>query len=256
MFNVKKTFLLVAFLFAASDLFGAYKIKIAVYKDHANLMRFISKVPGKSYRKNILIEKKNHLHYVTSTLYESENEANKALRRYKKVFPDAFILEVKQKSIVPASVKVVTQTPSKPESIVSIPVKVLVQTPEEPEVPEVIEKESVPSFDAKNLLGNKTIYICNENGSKKAQKEVIRLDFKKEYVLYTKLSRNVPPIEIPYAFDQDCLILPMSGIDFKYQIHTQGDDFLSAKSFIKDKEGNHFRYYFDEDLAFKFTKRQ
>ena len=57
----------------------------------------------KDYRKNILIEEKNHLHYVTSTLYESENEVNKALSAYKKVFPDAFIVEVEKKIMATCS---------------------------------------------------------------------------------------------------------------------------------------------------------
>ncbi len=225
---MKKTFLLFAFLFAASDLFGAYKVKIAVYKDHANLMAYISKIPGESYRKNIIIEKKNHLYYVSSRLYKSTNDVNKALSAYKKVFPDAFIEESAQETVLAISTEAVTQAP------------------------EPVEK----AIDAKILLENKTVYICNENGSKKAQKEVIRLDFKKEYVLYSKLSKSVPPLEIPYTFDKDCVILPMSGIDFKYKIYEEGNNFLSTKSFINDKEGNHFRYYFDEDLAFKFTKRQ
>lgn len=239
---MKKIFLLFTFLFAASNLFGAYKVKIAVYKDHANLMTYISKISDAEYRKNIIIEEKSHLYYVTSTRYESENEVNKALSAYKKVFPDAFIVEAEQKIIVPASTDVVVQT-----SESNMP---------EPQSPEPIEKEQVASLDAKMLLANKRVYLCNEDGSKKAKKEVIRLDFKKEYVLYSKLSRNVPPIEIPYTFDHDSVILPMSGIDFKYKIYAEGTDFLSAKGFLNDKEGNHFRYYFDEDLAFKFAKRQ
>ena len=200
-------------------------------------MTYIAKISDTDYRKNILIEEKNHLHYVTSTLYKSERKAKKALSAYKKVFPDAFIKEIAQETIVAASTEVAAQAPESVENEqqATIDAKIL---------------------DAKILLENKTVYICNENGSKKAKKEVIRLDFKKEYVLYSKLSRDVSAIEIPYTFDHDCVILPMSGIDFKYKIYADGDDFLSAKSFINDKEGNHFRYYFDEDQAFKFTKRQ
>ncbi len=224
---MKKTLILFTFLFAASNLFGGYKVKIAVYKDHANLMAYISKIPGESYRKNISIEEKNHLYYVSSTLYESKTEVNKALSAYKKVFPDAFIEEIVQETVVAASTEAVAKAPAP------------------------VEK----TIDAKILLENKTVYICNENGSPKAQKEVIRLDFKKEYVLYSKLSKSVPPIEIPYTFEKDCVILPMSGIEFKYQIHAEGDDFLSTKSFTNDEEGNHFRYYFDEDMAFNFTER-
>ena len=200
----------------------------------------IAKIKASEYRKNIVIEKRNDFYYVTSTLYESENKVKKALGAYKKMFPDAFISEIEQKRKVPVSTEVVVQT-SESKTL-------------EPQRPEPIEKEQVNALDAKILLENKTVYMCNEDGSKKAKKEVIRLDFKKEYVLYSKLSRDVPPLEIPYTFDQDCIILPISGIDFKYQIHAEGDEFLSTKSFINDKEGNHFRYYFDEDLALEFAK--
>ena len=62
---MNKILLLLALLLPAQNLFGAYKIKIAVYKDHANLMTYVSKISEKEYRKNILIEEKNHLHYVT-----------------------------------------------------------------------------------------------------------------------------------------------------------------------------------------------
>ena len=85
---MSKILLLLLLLLPAQNLFGAYKIKIAVYKDHANLMTYVSKISEKEYRKNILIEEKNHLHYVTSILYENEKEVNKALSAYKKVFPD------------------------------------------------------------------------------------------------------------------------------------------------------------------------
>ncbi len=268
---MKKTFLLFTFLFAASNLFGAYQIKIAVYKDHANLMSYISKIPKESYRKNILIKEKNHLYYVTSTLYESESEVKKALGIYKKVFPDAFILEVEEKKAVPESTEVVKQKVIVPVSTEAVEQKKALPVPaeavEQKEVlsvtteavaktPESIENEQPIALDAKMLLENKTVYLCNEDGSKKAKKEVIQMDFKKEYVVYSKLSRNVPPIQIPYAFDQDRVILPMSGIDFKYKIYQESQDFLSAQSFTNDKEGHHFRYYFDEDLAFEFARRQ
>ncbi len=255
---MKKTFLLFTFLFAASNLFGAYQIKIAVYKDHANLMTYISKIADADYRKNILIEEKNHLHYVTSTLYENENESIKALSAYKKVFPDAFMVEVEQKIIVSASTEAPEQGKAVPVPAEEVEQKEVLSVTTEAVAkrPEPIEKEQVNTLDAKRLLENKTVYLCNEDGSKKAKKEVIQLDFKKEYVVYSKLSRNVPPIQIPYAFDQDRVILPMSGIDFKYKIYQESQDFLSAQSFTNDKEGHHFRYYFDEDLAFEFARRQ
>jgi len=248
---MRKTLLSLALLFSAQNLFGAYEVKIAVYKDHANLMTYISKISEESYRKNIRIEEKNNLHYATSTLYENETEVNKALSAYKKVFPDAFIVEVEKKMIVPVPTEAVAKTLVQTEEIMqtSMPTEVEVQTPEP------MEKEQVPTFDAKMLLENKTVYICNERVSVGSKNEVVKMDFKKDYVIYSKLKRDVPPIQIPYTFDKDCVILPMSGIDFKYQIYQEGQDFLSAQSFIEDKKGHHLRYYFDEDLALEFAKR-
>lgn len=226
---MKKIFLLLALLFSASNLFGAYKVKIAVYKNHANLMGIISKISVAEYRKNIIIEKKNHLYYVTSTLYESKSEAMKALKVYKKVFSDAFIDKAEQKKIAPAATEVLAQTPER------------------------TEKKQINAFDAKRLLENKTVYLCNENVSKNAKKQIAKMDFKNEYVVYSKLGKDMPPIKIPYTFDKDCVILPRSGIEFKYKIYQEGEHFLSAKSFINDNEGNHFRYYFDKEAALSFA---
>lgn len=170
-------------------------------------MTYLSKIPVKNYRKNIIIEKKNHLYYATSTLYESKNEVNKALSIYKKVFPDAFVVGVEQ----------------------------------------------VNALDAKHLLENKTVYLCKEARSKRSKKEMIRLDFTKEYVLYRKLSKAVPPLEIAYTFDKDSVILTMSGMQFRYLISKEEDGFLLAQSFINDKKGQSFRYYFDKNLALDFA---
>lgn len=229
MFKMKKIFILFTFLFAASNLFGAYEVKIAVYKNHASLMTCISNISDAKYRKNIIIEEKNHLYYVTSTFYESENEAKEALTVYKKVFLDAFVVETEQKITVPAAKEVVAQAP------------------------EPIEKEQVNALNAKKLLENKIVYLCNENKSKNTKEQIVKMDFKKEYVLYSKLGKGMPPIKIHYMFDNDCVILPMSGIDFKYKIYQEGQDFLSTRSFINEKEGNHFRYYFNKEAALSFV---
>jgi hypothetical protein len=358
MFKMKKVFFFLLLL-GAPNLFGDYQIKIAVYKDHANLMTYISKIPGKSYRKNIFIKKKNHLHYVTSGLYENKSQANNALTVYKKVFPDAFISEVKQqkavavvmvkeKITVPEAAAVVAKAPEPVEEVnqTLVPVEAVTQTPQpaekeqltaldtfivagiqgkveplsteaekeevivpvsneviakipepmgekQPMIPdtasvevtqekavviptEAVKQESaVPvsteavsqtpepikdvqptTLDAKILLENKTVYICEEDGAAGTKKEVVKMDFKEDYVVYRKLKRDVPPIHIPYTFEQDCVIVPMSGINFKYQIYQEGQNFLSAQGFIEDKKGHKLRYYFDEDLALEFARHQ
>lgn len=309
---MNKILLFLVLLFNTPNLFGAYQIKLAVYKDKANLKANISKVIGNSYKKNILIKEKNHLYYVTSFLYDNKAEVKKALNAYKKVFSDAFIIEVKQEKAVvlpsiaikkkvevPVSAKAVAKAPDVVEEInqTRLPLEVMVKTPQQPveheqptaldtfivegiqnkealestevakkeavipvsteavaKTPEPIKNESLPVLNAKMLLENKTVYICDEDGAKKAKKEVVKMDFKQDYVVYRKLNRDIPPIHIAYTFEEDRVILPMSGINFKYQIYHEGQDFLSAQSFIEDKKGHKLRCYFDEELALEFAR--
>lgn len=225
---MKKTFFLFTLFFATSNLFAAYQVKIAVYKEHKNLKVNISKIASKKYRKDIIVKKKRHLYYVTSRVYGSKSESNKALAVYKKVFHDAFVADVKGKTVV------------------ATPLKVLAKTPK--------SKETKP-LDAKLILENKTVYICNVLPSKRSKKEMIKLDFKEAYVLYTKLSKNVAALEIPYTFDKDTVILSISGMSFKYKIYKEEDGFLEVKSFLNDKKGQDFRFYFDKNLALDFSSK-
>lgn len=218
---MKNIFILFTFLFVTSNLFGAYNIKIAVYKNHANLMEYMKNIPGEAYRTNIHIEKKNNLYYVTSTIYESENDVKKALHAYKKCFPDAFIQ------------------------------KVAVENTKMMKAEHIMEQEVL---NAKKLLANKTVYVCNEHHDTTSKKEVVKLTFKKDYVLYSKLRRDIPPIKLPYTFDKKSILLSISRINFRYKIEDENKNYLSVQSFVNEKKGRKLRYYFDEILALKFTK--
>jgi len=239
---MKKVFLFCAFFLTTSLLFANYTVKIAVYKDQDNLMRFIAKIPEPQYRKNIQIEEKNHLHYVTSISYEYEKEVNKALRAYKKVFPDAFVEEVEEGNAAsaPATVdkKVLLTKPSLAKATPVVP---------------VAEPVEAKMLDAKQLLENKTVYLCKDHPLKDAKKEIIKLEFKAKYVLYSKRRRDTPPLQIPYTFDKNAVVLSLSGMQFKYQLLKEEEGFLLAQSYINESKGQQFRFYFDEDLAFEFV---
>lgn len=214
-------------------------------------MTYVSHISEASYRKNIIIEEKNHLHYVSSALYESEKEVNKALSAYVKVFPDAFIVEVEKQIIVSLSTEAMSQTHVSVEEVnqTLVPVEVVTQTPDP------MEKEQDLVLDAKMLLENKTVYICNEGGFEGVKNEIVKMDFKKDYAVYSKLKRDIPPIHIPYTFDKDYVMLPMSGVNFKYRIYQEGQDFLSAQSFINGKKADTLRYYLDESAALEFVSK-
>jgi len=235
---MKSIFIFFSFLFATTSLVASYTIKIAVYKDHANLMRFIAKVPKERYRKNIIIEQKNHLNYVTSVSYEYEKEVHKALRAYKKVFPDAFI----EKDI--------------DESPTSKSKKPLVKKEVHKKTIKPVQSTPILSLDAQELLGNKTVYLCKESPSKRSKKGMIELGFKDEYVLYRKLSKTASPLKMPYVFDKDSVTIVISEIEFKYKILQKEDHFLAVQSFVNSKKGQKFRFYFNEDLAFRYDDLQ
>lgn len=211
-----------ALFLGVPNLFGAFQLKLAVYKNYANFTKNISKVDREKYRKNILIEEKNNLYYITSILYEKEKDAKKALLAYKKVFADAFIAEVEQKKAVGE------ERLSKAKAV---------------------PDNEVPLLDAKILLENKTVYICEEERVSGINSTIIRMDFKKEYVVYTKQKKGTLPLNIAYSFDKDRVVLPMSGVDFQYKIYKEGKDFLSVQGFINGKKSKIFRYYFDERAA-------
>ena len=212
----------------------------------------IAKIKSSEYRKNIVIEKKDTFYYVTSVQYESESEAQKALHAYKKVFNDAFIEQEEGNVTVPLPVEEVSRKKEMLEEEASK--NETNETVEKEELPqEAIENVALPIFNAKTLLENKTVYVCYEDGVQSAAKQIIRLDFKKEYVGYSKLINDIPPIDIPYIFDRDSVILTLSGINFTYQIYAQNKDFLSVKNLIAGKEGDTLRYYFDKALALAFV---
>jgi len=214
-------------------------------------MRFIAKIPEPKYRKNIRIEEKNHLHYVTSISYAYEKEVNKALRAYKKVFPDAFIEEVEEKE---------TNTTISPVAVmksVSVSKPALSETAPETLVAEPVVPVSEPieanTLDAKALLEGKTVYLCKDHLVKHDKKEIIKLDFKAAYVLYSKRHRDTPPLKIPYTFEKDTVVLSLSGMQFTYQLLKEEEGFLLAQSYVNESKGQRFRFYFDENMAVDFS---
>ena len=190
----------------------------------------IAKIKASEYKKNIVIEKRNEFYYVTSALYESKSEAQKALHAYKKVFKDAYIQEdVKSQVATAASEKTVSTELGKPQT-------------EKP-------------CNAEELLENKTVYLCYENGSTSAQKRIIQMDFEEEYMEYLPLKSTYDPLKISYTFKDDTVVLPISGLEFVHKIYKKEESFLRVKSFTEGKESSYtLRYYFKKEDALEFLK--
>lgn len=216
-------------------LFGAYDVKIGVYKNVKNLRANIAKIKSAKYRKSILIEKKQRLYYAHAIL-PSNKDARNALHVYKSVFKDAFISrkQVKVAKVIQKTVRKVSPMVTKTKEV---------KTP-----------EKIQDINAQELLADKTIYLCYEKGPKHLQDRVVKMVFKKAYVIYNPLKKMSTPVKMPYVFEDNNLTLELSDMKIIHTMYKKEPDFLYAKSIIGGLVVNKLRYYFDEDAAFDFVK--
>jgi hypothetical protein len=228
--------LIVSLIFVSTALFGAYDIKIGVYKNEKNLRENIKKIKHTKYRKSIIIEKKNNLYYAHAVM-ETNKDAKNAVNVYKRIFKDAFIAKEQVKSLKPVK-KVAPPTPKptpKPEQ-------------------KVKKEEPKEKLFSKALFANKKIYLCYEKGVEVMKKRVVQLDFKKEHVKYTPLEAKKKSIDIKYTFVQDNIVYPMSNLLVTHKFFEKKKDYISGKSYINGKEAHALRYYFDKKSALAFVE--
>ena len=88
---MKKILLLLIFIFSTSVLFGAYDIKLGVFKNVKNLRANIAKVKPYTFRKQIIVKKRKGFYYTNAIVKGSSSQAKKALIAYQRIFQDAFI---------------------------------------------------------------------------------------------------------------------------------------------------------------------
>jgi len=217
---MQKLLLLLGIFFYSTMLFGAYDVKIGVYKNGENLRHNIARVANIKYRKSIMVERKNHLYYAHAVLTNGVDAKN-ALHAYKRVFKDAFISknQVRVKKVVKK---------------VKIP-------------------EKIKHIDAQALLENKTIYLCYEKGPKHLKDRVVQMVFAKEFVTYNPLKKMATPVKMPYEFKDNNLTLHLSDMKITHHIYKASPNFLYAHSIIDGLVVNKLRYYFDEKAALEYV---
>jgi len=217
---MQKFLALLVISFYATTLFGAYDVKIGVYKNAKNLRANIAKIKNTKYRKSIVIEKKNRLYYAHAIL-PSSKDARNALHAYKRVFNDAFI---SQKQV---------------------------------ETKKVIKKIKIPkkiqTINAKELLMDKTIYACYEK-SDDINKRVVKIHFEKEHIVYTSLLNKNKPLNIKYIFNKENIILSLSGLEVRHKVYKKDENTLYLISFIEGKKISKLRYFFEKKDAMNFLK--
>jgi len=237
---MKKLLALLGILFYTTTLFGAYDVKIGVYKNAKNLRANIAKIKSTKYRKSIVIERKNRLYYAHAIL-PSNKDARNALYAYKRVFDDAFIAkkQVQIKKRVKKASPVVKK--EKQEKVLRTQKKEKKQS-------------NIEMINAQALLENKTIYLCYEKGPKHLKDRVVQMVFEKEYVIYNPLKKMSSPVNMPYEFKDNNLTLHLSDMNITHNVYKKASNFLYAKSMIDGLVVNKLRYYFDENAALEFVK--
>ena len=237
---MKKLLALLGILFYTTTLFGAYDVKIGVYKNAKNLRANIAKIKSTKYRKSIVIEKKNRLYYAHAVL-PSNKDARNALHAYRQIFVDAFIAkeQVHIKKRVKKSSPVVKK--KRKEKTLVLKKKQEKQT-------------KVEMINIQALLENRTMYLCYEKGPKHLKDRVVQMVFEKEYVIYNPLKKMSSPVNMPYEFKDNNLTLHLSDMKITHNVYKQAPNFLYAQSMIDGLVVNKLRYYFDESAALEFVK--
>jgi len=218
----------IALLFSClytSILFGAYEIKLGVYKNTKNLQLNIEKIKPSKYKNYISVRRKNNLNYVHAVIDGNKREVEQALKVYKSIFKEAFI----------SAHKIVLVKEVQKESSLKI---------SSPQTKMTVKTVNINHFNAQDLLKNKTIYLCYEEDVSHSKKRIMEMRFSDETLKYRSLLHDFTPIDVAYHFDDESIYLTLSGIDFKHTIDDTNQKFLHLTSFINGKKAHHLRYYF------------
>ena len=225
---MQKFLVLLVIFFYTTTLFGAYDVKIGVYKNAKNLRANIAKIKSTKYRKSIVIEKKNRLYYAHAIL-PSSKDARNALHAYKRVFDDAFI------------------------SKKQVQTKVIIKRVFPKVAKKIKTQKKIQIINAKELLIDKTIYVCYEK-SDDVNKRVVKMHFEKEHIVYTSLINKNKPLKIKYTFNKENIILSLSGLEVRHKVYKKDENILYLTSFIEGKKISKLRYFFEKKDAMNFLK--
>lgn len=229
---MQKFLALLVIFFYTTTLFGAYDVKIGVYKNAKNLRENIAKIKNVKYKKHVKIEKKNRLYYAHAVL-NSNHEAKKALMAYKPVFKDAFIAK---KQIVLKARKELLKSRDKPKKNMQI-------------------KKAIDTIEAEKLLNHKTVYLCYEKSPKHLKSRVARMDFSDQKVTYTPLNKKNTILDISCTFKDSKVVLKLTDMNITHEISEIHDTYLAAKNSLAGVTVYTLRYYFEKEKALEFVKR-
>jgi hypothetical protein len=232
-----KKFFVLCILFS-SMLFGAYDIKIGVFQNGKNLRANIAKVKPSTFRKQIIVQKKNNLYYAHAVIFGTGINAANALKAYRKVFKDAFISgkvrEVKTKpkvKIIPKNISV-----KKEQKLLPVP---------------KVKKELL---DAKTLLLDKNVYVCYVNGPGHLDDRVVQMVFNEKSMVYSPLDKKVS-LNIKYKIKKDKVFLNVMDTEIIHKLVDHKEGYITVESYIGMKKMHDLRYFFNQEDAFQYLKK-
>lgn len=216
---------LVGMILGLSVLMGGFDIKIGVFSNAKNLQNNIKKITSTKYRKAIIVEKKRHLSYVHAIINGTRSDAKKALLRYQKVFPDAFISQEKSEKLLP---------PQKKKSV---------------------KKLKRAQLHAKKILLHKTMYVCYEDAPIGLSGQLVKMHFLEDKIAYLRLGKNTP-LDISYTLEQNTIRLKISALEMQHKIVSDKGDYFLVYSYVKEKKMHTLRYYKMKTKALEYISKR
>ena len=221
-------------IFGIHMLFGAYDIKLGVFANVKNLHANIAKVRPVIFRDKIIVQKKNKLYYTHAVISGSGVEAAKALKSYRRIFPDAFISgkvkEYHKKIRVTKKTKVIKKS-------------------------KVIKKEKKALLDVGSLLQEKKIYLCYADGPSPVDQRIVAMTFNDKTITYTPLEKK-STVEIPYSIEKNRILLHVADTQMIHKVIENKKTYLEVESYIDTKKMHHLRYYFILKDAIEYLKKK
>jgi len=223
-------------------LFGAYDIKLGVFKNVKNLRANIAKVKPYTFRKQIIVKNRKSLYYTYAIVKGSYTQANKALKVYRRIFKDAFIAGKMKKR--PKAIKKLRKKKIKHVK----KIKPIAKT-----IPAQVANLEI--LDSKSLLRNKTVYLCYEDGPAHLQKRIVQMVFNENTISYMPLDKK-ETLEIDYTIKNNSVLLKLSDITMIHKVIEKKETYLVVESYVGSKKMHHLRYYYILKDAIEYLKKR
>jgi len=239
--------LLLYLSFLASYTYGSgFIIKLASYTNQKNLTQQVHLLDS-TIQNNIILIEEDNLYKLFSKNIETKEEALALLPRYKKIFPDAYIMvdrySKKEKKSINLTLALQQESNNTQNDYTNIhPIKKILQP----------NKEISPQISFQALLQNKTFYLCPQKITAPTEKILIQAHFTDSTVSYTTLIGKMPYLEMRYMIKNNRLYMINNNRVSISQFSTIDKilfEYMVVSRWMKGKKIHQMRYYNKEEDA-------